>query len=160
MTSPQTTDPISPVQQPKLELRAVPVEEVRPLRGIVLRPGQSAEQLIWDDDDHPDALHIAAFFDGEMVGIGTILPQSHEQEGADGWRIRGMATLPVARGTGVGGAVLEHCMAHAEACGARYIWCNARIKALGLYERRGFATVGDVFEPPEIGPHYRMVKFL
>ena len=97
---------------------------------------------------------------GEMVGIGTILPQSHEQEGADGWRIRGMATLPVARGTGVGGAVLEHCMTHAEACGARYIWCNARIKALPLYERRGFATVGDVFEPPEIGPHYRMVKFL
>ena len=148
------------MEQDELVLRAVPVSEVRPVRGVVLRPGQSPEQLVWDDDDHPDALHIAAFVNEEVVGIGTILPQGHEDNGTGGWRIRGMATLPSARGKGVGGAVLEHCMSYAQDKGARYIWCNARIAALSLYKRRGFETVGDVFEPPEIGPHYRMVKML
>ena len=159
MTSPQTIDSSSQ-SQTKLELRAVPVEAVRPVRGMVLRPGQSPEQLVWDDDDHPEALHVGAYLNGELVGIGTILPQGHEDHGEGGWRIRGMATLPSARGEGVGGAVLDHCLAYAKDRGARYFWCNARIAALSLYERRGFATVGDMFEPPEIGPHYRMVKSL
>ena len=157
MTSPQTTDS-SPDSQSNPELRAVAVESVRPVRGIVLRPGQSPEQLIWDDDDHPDALHVGAYLGGELVGIGTILPQSHPDHGAEGWRIRGMATLPIARGKGVGGDVLDYCLAYAQRRGARYFWCNARVAALSLYQRRGFVTVGDMFEPPEIGPHYRMVK--
>ena len=47
-------------------------------------------------------------------------------------------------------------MQHAIAHGATRVWCNARTPALSLYERAGFVVASDEFEPPGIGPHYRM----
>jgi carboxymethylenebutenolidase len=36
------------------------------------------------------------------------------------------------------------------------VWCNARTPARTLYERAGFVVASEEFEPPNIGPHYRM----
>jgi predicted GNAT family N-acyltransferase len=36
------------------------------------------------------------------------------------------------------------------------VWCNARTRARTLYERVGFVVASEEFEPPDIGPHYRM----
>ena len=36
------------------------------------------------------------------------------------------------------------------------IWCNARIRAVPMYERRGFVIVSDIFEIEGIGPHHDM----
>jgi predicted GNAT family N-acyltransferase len=45
---------------------------------------------------------------------------------------------------------------HAVEHGAARLWCNARTSARTLYERAGFVVASDEFEPPHIGPHYRM----
>jgi GNAT superfamily N-acetyltransferase len=73
-----------------------------------------------------------------------------------GWRIRGMATAPGARGKGAGAAVLDALLAYALAQGAQRIWCNARTPARSLYERAGLRVVSDEFELPDIGPHLLM----
>jgi GNAT superfamily N-acetyltransferase len=67
-----------------------------------------------------------------------------------------MATAPRARRRGAGSAILHALVQHAIAHGATRVWCNARTPALTLYQRAGFVVASDEFEPPDIGPHYRM----
>jgi GNAT superfamily N-acetyltransferase len=124
---------------------------VRPLRAAVLRPGPPPEAVVWPGDDDPRAGHVALRDDdGEVMAVGSVVPAG------GGWRVRGMATAPAARGRGLGARVLAELIDHARAQGASLIWCNARVGAVGLYARAGFVAVGDPFEEPGIGPHRRM----
>jgi hypothetical protein len=40
------------------------------------------------------------------------------------------------------------------------VWCTARVRARGFYERAGFVAVGGVLEIPRIGPHVLMRRRL
>ena len=144
-----TVPPGSPV-----EVRPVAATETRPLRHLVLRPGQPAESTVSPGDDDPDTRHLAAFVDGQLVGIASIYREA--RSGADilpGWRLRGMATSGEARGTGVGRALLGACLEHVAAEGGGEVWCNARTEALGFYAAAGFEIVGEEFEIAGIGLH-------
>ena len=100
----------------------------------------------------PDAIAFGAFTGDELVAVGLV---GAEGEPGD-WRVRGMATRPDARGRGAGSAILRALVQHAVAHGAARVWCNARVRALTLYQRAGFVIASDLFEPPDIGPHYRV----
>jgi ribosomal protein S18 acetylase RimI-like enzyme len=71
-----------------------------------------------------------------------------------------MATLPEVRGLGIGGALLEACIAHATARGGSLAWCNARVAARAFYERHGFVVDHGPFDEPVVGPHYEMRRSL
>ena len=43
---------------------------------------------------------------------------------------------------------------------AGLLWCNARLPAVGFYQKLGWAAVSDVFEIPTAGPHVKMTKRL
>jgi aryl-alcohol dehydrogenase-like predicted oxidoreductase/GNAT superfamily N-acetyltransferase len=137
---------------PRIVVRPITLEQTRPLRQAVLRPHESIETL--RGHEGRDAFAVGAFEDDELVSVGFVAPDG--QPG--GWRVRGMATFPLARGRGAGAAVLDALVQHALARGARRIWCNARTPARSLYERAGFHVVSDVFELPAIGPHLVMEK--
>ena len=66
-----------------------------------------------------------------------------------------MAVEPDYRNRGIGTKIVEKLkvVAKKEDTG---IWCNARIKAITMYERCGFKKVSDVFEIKPIGLHYDM----
>lgn len=137
----------------------VPVVVVRPLRQAVLRPHQRAEDLVYEGDALPGALHLAARRDGDgdVVGVASISPEPHPHDPAPrDWRLRGMATLPDIRGRGTGAALLTQCLRHARDEGGDRVWCNARTTVQGFYEHAGFAVEGDVFELAGIGPHVVM----
>jgi GNAT superfamily N-acetyltransferase len=102
----------------------------------------------------PDAFAVGAFENEELVAVGFVVPEG----GPGAWRVRGMATLPHARGRGAGTAVLDTLLRHAEANGAERVWATVRIPARTLYERAGFAAVAEVYDVPEIGPHVRMER--
>lgn len=126
------------------------MEQTRPLRQRILRPHQSVQEL--ESHEPADAHAVGAFRGDELVAVGLI-----GREGEPGeWRVRGMATLPAARGRGAGGAILTALVDHARQCGARAVWCHARTPARRLYERAGFQAVSDEFELPDIGPHVVM----
>jgi GNAT superfamily N-acetyltransferase len=135
----------------QIEVREIPLAETRPLRREVLRPHQSLEELA----SHEPAGSIAfgAFEGDALVAVGLI---GREGEEPGDWRVRGMATTPHARGRGAGTRILQALVQHAIAHGATRVWCNARTRALTLYERAGFVVTSDEFEPPDIGPHYRV----
>jgi predicted GNAT family N-acyltransferase len=135
------------------EIRRVSGEETRPLRREVLRPHQRIDEVGFAGDQLVGAAHFGAFVQGELVATATVHPES-------GWRLRGMATREGFRGRGLGGALVEACVAHVAAAGGASLWCNARIKALDFYQRHGFEARGEIFELPEIGPHVKMVREL
>ena len=131
-------------------MRPVAIAQTRPLRQSVLRPHQTLEQLACEEPT--DVFAVGAFAAEEPIAVGLIAPDG--QPG--GWRIRGMATAPDARGQGAGTAVLEALLQHAIGNGARLIWCNARTPARSFYERGGLTVVSEEFELPQIGPHLVM----
>ena len=93
-----------------------------------------------------------------VLAVGVVMPEPPpwDPNGDDGWRLRGMATRPEARGQGLGGRVLDLLIGHVADEGGGLLWCNARTPALSLYQRAGFQARGEVFELPEIGPHLVM----
>lgn len=110
---------------------------------------------MFEGDDDPRTLHLAAVLGDALVGVCSIAP---DPETVAAWRVRGMAVSPEVRGVGIGTSLLARSLEHAGAEGARLIWCNARVRAVTLYGRAGFVAVGEVFELPDIGPHLRMER--
>jgi GNAT superfamily N-acetyltransferase len=134
----------------QFELRPVSLAETRTLRQEVLRPHMTVEDLAGHEP--PGAVAFGAFQGSKLVAVGLVGPDGEPGD----WRVRGMATAPEARGRGAGSAILHALVQHAIAHGARRVWCNARTAALTLYQRAGFVVASDEFEPPDLGPHYRM----
>lgn len=115
----------------------------------MLRPYISVDELA---SHEPPGSVASGAYDDALIAVGLVGPEG----GPGAWRIRGMATIPEARGRGAGTAVLSALVEHAVGNGATRIWCNARIGARSLYERAGFRVDSEQFEIPEIGPHYVM----
>ena len=134
----------------QLAVRPVSLKQTRVLRRDVLRPLQSIEELAGHEP--AGAVAFGAFHGDDLVAVGLVGPEGEPGD----WRVRGMATRPDARGRGAGSRILEVLVQHAIDHGATRVWCNARTPARTLYERAGFAVASDEFEPPHIGPHYRM----
>jgi ribosomal protein S18 acetylase RimI-like enzyme len=134
-----------------LVVRPIPLTQTRALRRDVLRPHQSLEELATHEP--LGSVAFGAFEGDDLVAVGLI---GRDGEEPDDWRIRGMATKPEARGQGAGSRVLQALVQHAADHGATRVWCNARTPALSLYQRAGFVVASEEFEPPDIGPHYRM----
>ncbi len=144
------------------EIRAVAAAATRPLRQQVLRPHQSPEELVYPGDDAAGSFHLAAY-EGERL-VGTISLSLEGREGGPGegraYRLRGMATHPDLRGTGLGTRLLVEAIRRMVRAGGERVWCNARSSAAGFYARHGFDVVSEEFELPDLGPHVVMERFL
>ena len=138
-------------------IRPVTAEDVRPIRHRVLRPEQPFESTVYPGDNLPGTVHLGAFDGDALVGIASLYREP--RGGAtDGWRLRGMATVPAVRGRGIGAALLDACMEHAATSDGGEVWCNARVVAIGFYLRAGFEVVSEEFEVSGIGPHVVMTR--
>ncbi len=146
----------------------VPAEVVRPLRTAVLRPAFPPGRLeVYDRDETPGTVHVAALVGGAVAGIATAFPEPPPASLrgeipeaayalAASWQLRGMATSAEARGTGAGAAALADVLVAAREAGATHVWCNAREGAAGFYTRHGWNAAGPWFEVRLIGPHVVM----
>ena len=148
-------------------LEFVEAAAVRPLRHEVLRPGRPAADAVFEGDDDPRAAHVAVRGRGvferragprpEVLAVGSVVPSAPPWEPARaGWRIRGMATRPDARGRGLGRAVLDALLAHVAGHGGGLAWCNARVGVQRFYSAAGFTPRGEEFDVAGIGPHVQM----
>ena len=143
-----------------VEVRICPVEEILPLRWEILRPGFPRETAIFAGDEAPETFHLGAFAGGQLAGVASYyrepLPEKPELPRA--WQLRGMATRLEVRGVGLGRALLEFGEKVIRERGGAFLWCNARIVAVGFYQRHGWETLGEEFVIPTVGPHFRMVR--
>ena len=146
---------------PGHSIRPITPEQVRLLRHALLRSFEPPSRIVYHGDDAPNTLHAGAFEGECLIGIASVChePMPDGREPAS-WRLRGMATVPSVRGAGHGRALLELCFDHIRAYSGRLLWCNARVAALGFYERLGFVAEGPEFDIDPIGPHYVMTRQL
>lgn len=128
------------------------------MRLRVLRPSQTMAETVYEGDDLPDTVHLAAFDGDRVVGIASLYREDRAGGPAGGWRLRGMATEPDVRGLGYGAAVLSASVDRAAAAGGTELWCNAREAAIGFYRRAGFEVVSGPFDVAGIGAHVVMAR--
>lgn len=150
-------------------VRAISPADTRPLRQQLLRQGVPLDKLVYDGDLDAHTLHVGAFVDGQQVGVATVMrqpptmskgtPADHPApDSPTAWRLRGMATTESVRGSGLGGAMLLACIGHVATQGGTFLWCDARLVALGFYARYGFAVLGEPYTVPTVGPHRFMQR--
>jgi GNAT superfamily N-acetyltransferase len=144
-------------------IREITAAETIAVRWPILRPGFPRETAVFPGDDDPNTRHFGAFdASGALVGVTSIyrapLPERPEEPGA--WQLRGMATLDAVRGSGHGRDLVIACEQAVVATGGAFLWCNARIVAAPFYAKRGWQILGEEFDIPTVGPHYRMWKKL
>jgi GNAT superfamily N-acetyltransferase len=142
--------------------------ETIPLRHAVLRPDGASIDCVFPGDDDDPTFHAGVDLDGRIVSIASIYRESRPLDAAGAapcggdhaagtaWRLRGMATEPGLQRTGAGTIALQACIAHAREHRGTLAWCNARIEAVGFYEKLGWTVLGTQFDIPTIGPHLVM----
>ncbi len=138
-------------------------QQTHVLRHTVLRPHQTLAEMIYDRDEEPGTIHLGAIQttdDGSNHVFGCVTlnfdaPMPGQPEQGD-VQLRAMAVDKASQGLGVGRALVEQAFVEAAERGGRRIWCNARVRAMGFYQRLGFIAHGQEFQIPIIGPHYVM----
>lgn len=147
----------------RIEVRPVAAEKTFVLRQQILRPHQRVEEMALPGFDGAGAGSFAALTEsGEVVSTAVVAPEAPPEPVAavgaagKGWRLRGMATRPDLRSSGIGRAVLHAVVGHVATHGGGVLWCSARTPARSFYERAGFRTEGEPWESPELGPHVMM----
>ncbi len=123
------------------------------LRWKVLRIGKPRETAHYHGiDTDSRTKFLVAYHDEKLIGCSTL--QTDPRNGAI-YRIRGMAVDFDYQNNGIGSKIVEMLQNYAKESETG-IWCNARIRAVPMYERRGFAIVSDIFDIEGIGPHHDM----
>lgn len=121
--------------------------DAKPIRMEVFVREQNVPAELEMDDNDAVCLHAVAYdASGAPLGTGRLLPDGH---------IGRMAVLRSARGSGVGGAILQGLMAKARERGDGKVVLSAQTHAAEFYLAHGFAMAGDVFYEAGI-PHIEM----
>ena len=133
-----------------------------PLRRTVLRDGTSSDVVEFDGDDLPDTVHLGVMVDSVLVSISTwLVRDAPGQSSTRGVQLRGMATAPAQRGTGVSTALLEAGLERCRSAGFGLVWARARTAALSFYVRHGFQPIGEDYIDATTGlAHHDIVRFL
>ena len=132
------------------------------LRRSLLRDGTASDQVVFDGDDDEDTFHLGAFEVSTLVAISTWMHRRYpDLPGHPGHQLRGMATTPSARGTGVSDLMLVTGSGRCGEVGSTLIWARARVAALSFYQRHGFETRGHQYVDLTTGlPHHDIVAFI
>lgn len=135
--------------------------DTHPLRRSVLRTGTLSDVVVFDGDELDTTLHLGIRLrtGGPIVAVSTWLERAWPGDvSRPAFQVRGMATAPELRGTGLGTTLLR---AGVDVCverGAALVWARARTTALDFYVRHGFETAGDVYIDATTGlPHRDIV---
>jgi len=115
------------------------------------RPFDVSRNDDWGNDD-PGSTHLVALVDGRLVGYARLLVEG------DWGHIRQVAVYPEHRGRGIGSRLVAELVELAGRKGLPHVYLNARLTAVGLYQRQGFTVVSPApFPMPRTYlPHVRM----
>jgi|TARA_B110000914_G_scaffold223529_1_gene239199 predicted GNAT family N-acyltransferase len=144
-----------------MKILLVKAEEVRPLRHLVLRPGQSVDTTYYELDCHEKTIHLAAILNKQVISIATLYPENDlKLKSKNGYRLRGMATHPKYRRNSAATNLMLESFILLKNKNCDVLWCNARLNAVDFYQSLGFKKIGPEFDIKDIGPHYKMWKLL
>ena len=118
------------------------IEQITPqltwqLRRDVLYPGSYLHDMEMDED--LQGYHFGAFTVTQLIGVVSLFPLG------ESWQFRKFAIDPAFQSQGIGKQLLNHITHFAKTEGAKRLWCNARLSAIGFYKKSGFEQTGQTF---------------
>ena len=140
-----------------IELRP---QDTHDLRRTILRDGTASDVVEFVGDELATTLHLGVLLHERIVAVSTWLVASHpDHPDRTGVQLRGMATAPAQRGTGVSTELLAAGIERCRTNGAELVWARARVAALGFYLRHGFELVGDEYVDRTTGlAHHDIIR--
>lgn len=139
-------------------IKEITIPEVFSVRHPVLRPGKPLATCHFECDDLPSTKHFGYFDVEKLIGIISVFKSNHAFFEENQFQIRGMAVLTAYQKKGIGAQLIRYAEQYIQNQIGNVIWLNARIIAVGFYEKLGYQIIGDPFEIPEIGTHFVMFK--
>lgn len=139
-------------------IRFIKVEEALPLRSAVLQKGKDLNLCVNPEDLKPDSFHLGLFDEDNILQcVLTVHKTNHPKLPHEGYRLRGMATQPIARRKGYARELLNAAIEHIKSqLHGDYLWCIAREAAYPFYESMGFEFMSDEFQYKDAGNHKEM----
>ena len=143
-----------------MDVKQIHYKDTYSIKHQMLRPGRPIETCYFEGDDDELSFHLGAYIDGNLASVASFYLRSHPSiiEEQHQYQLRGMATLPEHQRKGLSQALLQTAFPIIRNNHVNLVWCNARALATGFYEKVGFEKKSDIFEIPDVGPHYLMVK--
>lgn len=139
-----------------IEIVDLTATETHPLRRSVLRDGTTSDVVEFAGDDEPTTFHLGIRVDDDIVAVSTwLLHRYPDLPAPRAVQLRGMATTPERRGTGLGTRLLIAGIGRCVDRGIELVWARARLTACGFYGRHGFECVGPTYVDPTTGLEHR-----
>lgn len=113
------------------EVVELDARQTHDLRRALLRVGTASDVVTFEGDDEPTTFHLGVVLDDELVSISTWMSRRYpDLPGHPGHQLRGMATTPGARGSGVTADLLLAGLRRCSEAGSTVVWARARTTAL------------------------------
>lgn len=144
-----------------VEIKEIEATETYLVRHSILRPHQDLATCVYPGDEEPTTFHLGAFKEDKLIGIASFYQEKNPdflQESQ--YKLRGMATSPDYRGMNIGKKLIIEAEAILKERQVDLWWCNARMVAIGFYEKLGLSVHGEIFEIEPIGLHKVMFREL
>ena len=118
-------------------IKNVPLQRIWEIRKEVMYPSFSLQEVKLNNDELGQ--HFGIYINEEVVSIISIFIKNEVLQ------FRKFATLEMQQGKGYGKQLLQYVFEYAKENNCNSIWCNARIAALGLYEKFGMKSFGETW---------------
>lgn len=142
-------------------IKEIPAIETFLVRHPVLRQGKPIDSCRFDGDELPTTHHFGLFMDDNLVGVISVFEKQQQLfNGGQQFQIRGMAVLEDYQKKGLGESLMKQAEEFIKTQNGTLIWFNARIIAVGFYQKLGYQNIGDAFEIEDVGTHYVLFKRL
>jgi len=140
-------------------IKKIAATETYSVRLPVLRKGKSIESCQFDGDYLATTQHYGIYLNQELVGIISLFKKNNPTfSEKNQYQIRGMAVLENHRKKDFGKALIIYSEEECKNQEVDLIWFNARIEAIGFYEKMGYQKKGTPFAIPDVGEHIVMFK--
>ncbi|MCJ0742614.1 GNAT family N-acetyltransferase [Pedobacter montanisoli] len=107
------------------------------IRQEAMYPGKDLEAVKLDDDFN--GIHFGLYVNHALTGVVSLFIDQ------DRAQFRKLAVLPHMQRKGLGNLIIQNLISFCKTEKLSKIWCNARVDAIGFYEKNGFVTSGEPF---------------
>lgn len=145
-----------------MEIKHYKASELLLLRRNVMRPNmESFEDVIYDKDDHPNAVHLGVENDGKIIACVSAYQENNPDLSQQiQYRIRALCVDENYRLQGIARMLFNKIIEEVTNKGAQAIWFTARTHLTKFYNSFGFKEYGEEFLIPNSCMHIKMYKSL
>lgn len=145
-----------------MEIKHYKASELLLLRRNVMRPNmESFEDVIYDKDDHPSAIHLGVENDGKIIACVSAYQENNPDLSQQiQFRIRALCVDENYRLQGIARMLFNKIIEEVTNKGAQAIWFTARTHLTKFYNSFGFKEYGEEFLVPNSCMHIKMYKSL